>query len=583
MPSRYRRTLSGPLRLLLLACVAHACRAGASSPSPDAVASFRGGEVTKAELAQAAPRQPAATQVEGVQRDPDSDWRRKALESIALRKVLAPEAPPSDTRLQERIEELKKKILATTLAHELGWDGLSVTDEEARAHYDSHRDEYRDPEKIHFQHIFFRAEAEEMSPAERALVRKRLENLRKEILAGADFDAMAREYSQSADSQSGGWSGMKRGETRVFAAFTDVAWSLRNGEVSGVVDTPTGFHLIKVKEKTPLQDRPFDEVKEFARKKAAAAKLEATRQAFLEDAGKRFGLARHYERLGDPLVPDDAVLLSVGSSKLTMRQLLERIPPNLIEHLYNAWFPRVHRFLDNVAVEELLVREAETRGLEERPDVAESIRVAADEVRAEAALEARLKRKVAALPEKELRDFFTQNEKRYHTWRTLDLDVILLKPMPRENPWRVLKRAEALVKRIVAGEDFASLARAHSRHYSARDGGRMAGLSDQDIQHRVQSTAKFRRMLQELEEGEVGDAMVAECYDTDRLRFEYTGAIIVRLVAVHPPVPRPFEKVRDIVEERYRRRNSQRLDAEMKKEILDSAGFRVYSERLPPV
>jgi parvulin-like peptidyl-prolyl isomerase len=536
-----------------------------------------------AELEQVAPRQPAASQVEGVQRDSDSDWRRKALESIALRKVLAPQAPPSDTRLQERIEELRKKILATTLTHELGWDSVTATDEEARAHYLSHRDEYRDPEKIHFQHIFFRAEAEEMSPAERALVRKRLENLRKEILAGADFDAMAREYSQSADSQSGGWSGLKRGEKKVFAAFTDVAWSLRNDEVSGVVDTPTGFHLIKLKEKTQLQDRTFEEVKEFARMKAAAAKLEETRQAFLEDAGKRFGLARHYERLEDPLVPDDAALLVVGSSKLTMRQLLERIPPNLIEHLFNAWFPAVHRFLDNVAVEELLVREAETRRLEERPDVALSIRVAADEVRAEAALEARLKRKVAALPEKELRDFFTQNEKRYHTWRTLDLDVILLKPMPRENPWRVLKRAEALVERIVAGEGFASLARAHSRHYSARDGGRMAGLTDQDIAHRVQSTAKFRRMLQGLEEGEVGNAMVAECYDTERLRFENTGAIIVRLVRVHPPVPQPFEKVRDVVEERYRRRNSQRLDAEMKKEILDSAGFRVYPERLPPV
>jgi len=579
MPRQLRRTDASPLRLLLLAGIGLACRAGASSPSPDAVASFRGGEVTKAELAQVAPRQPAASDVEGVKRD--SDWRRNALESIALRKLLAPQAPTSDTQLQGRIEEQKKKILAAALAHELGWDRLTATDQEARAHYDSHRDEYRDPEKIHFQHIFFRAEAEEMSPAERALVRKRLENLRKEILAGADFDAMAREYSQSADSQSGGWSGLKRGE-KVFGAFTDVAWKLKIDEVSGVVDTPTGFHLVKLKEKTPLKDRTFEDVKEFARMKAAAAKLEATRQAFLEDAGKRFGLARHYERLEDPMVPDDAALLVVGSGKLTMKQLRERIPPHLMEHLFNAWFPAVHDFLDGLALEELLVREAEARRLEERPQVAESIRVAADEVRAEAALEARLKRKVAALPEKELRDFFTQNEKRYHTWRTLDLDVILLKPMPGENPWRVLKRAEALVERIVAGEDFASLARAHSRHYSARDGGRMAGLTDQDVAQRVQSTAKFRRMLQELEEGEVGKAMVAECYDTARLRFQTTGAIIVRLVRINPPVPRPFEQVRQIVEERYRRRNSQRLDAETKKEILDSAGFRVHPERLPP-
>ena len=578
MEFRYRYAVTRPLRFALPVLLACACRGPA--PSPDAVASYRGGEVLKTELQRVAQPPSTPSQAEGDK--PASDWRRDALESIVVRRVLAPEAPSSDTKLKEQIDRIRKAILAGALSQELGWSDLTATDEEARAQYDSQPLHYGDPEKIRFQHIFLRAEAEEMTPAERATVRKRLENLRKEILAGADFDALARQYSQSADAQSGGWSGLKRGE-KVFPAFSDTAWGLKIDEVSQVVDTPTGFHLIKLKERNPVKKRKFEDIKEFTRRLAVSAKLEAKQQAFLEEVGKRHGLVRSYERLEDPMIQDDTPLLVVGSSSLTMRQLVERLPPPLLEHLFNGYFPTIHKFLDSIALEEVLVREAEARGVGLRPAVVETIRIASEEARSQAALEERLKRTVKALPEKELRDFFTQNEKRFYTLETWDLDVILLKPMPRENPWRVLKRGEALAKRIAAGEDFAALAREHSRHYTARVGGRMESLTDQDIAQRVQSTAKFRRMLAALKDGEVGPAMVAECYDPDRLKFENTGALVVRLVHAHPPVPQTFEQVRGLVEENYLRRHHQRLEAEAKKTVLDSVAFRVHADRLPPL
>jgi hypothetical protein len=81
----------------------------------------------------------------------------------------------------------------------------------------------------------------------------------------------------------------------------------------------------------------------------------------------------------------------------------------------------------------------------------------------------------------------------------------------------------------------------------------------------------------------VGPAMVAECYDPDRLVFENTGALVVRLVRAHPPVPQTFEQVRALVEENYLRRHHQRLEAEAKKTVLDSVAFRVHTERLPPL
>jgi len=582
MEFRYRHAVNAPLRLFLPAVLACACRT-TPGPSADAVASFKGGEVLKTELTRVAPRAPAAQgQPAAEGQKPESDWRRDALESIVVRRVLAPEASTSDRKLQERADGMRKQILAAVLTQELGWNSVVATEEEVRAEYDTHPEHYSEPEKIRFQHIYLRAETEVMSAAERAAVRNRLEGLRKEILGGADFDALARKHSQSSDSQSGGWSGLKRGD-KIFESFSDVAFAMKINEVSQVVDTPTGFHLIKLKERSPARTRSFEEMKEFARKRAVAAKLEAKHEAFLNEVGKKHGLVRSYERLEDPMVPDDAKIIVVGSSSLTMRQLVERLPPPLIEHLFNEYFPVIHRFLDGIALEEVLIQEAEARGIGQRPEIVETARVAAEEVRSQAALEDRLKKKVAALPEKELRDYFKQNEKRFQTLRTYDLDVILLKPMPKENFWRVLKRGEALAKRIEAGEDFAALAREHSRHYTAREGGRMMGLTDQDIAQRVQSTAKFRRMLAALKDGEVGPAMVAECYDPERLVFEYTGALVVRLVKNHPPVPQTYEQVKDLVAESYLRRHRQRLEAETKKTVLESVAFRVHPERLPPL
>jgi parvulin-like peptidyl-prolyl isomerase len=471
--------------------------------------------------------------------------------------------------------------VANVLAHELGWDAITVTDAEIRAQYDSHPEQYRDPEKLRFQHIFFRAESAEMSPAERAKVRQRLENLRKEIVAGADFDSMAREYSQSSTATSGGWAMMKRGE-RAFGSFSQLAWSMKPEQLSPVIDTPNGFHLVKVKEKIPPLDRKFEDVKEFARQRAISEKLEAQQRAFVDETGKQFGLAKHYERLEDPLVKDDDVILEVGTNRLTMRQLTERLPLQLVEHLYNGYFPEIHRMLDKIAVEEVLALEARRRGLDKRPDVAEQVRTATDEIRSQAALDQKMKREVAALPEKELREFYTQNEQRYRTPQTWDLDVMLLKPRPGENAWALLKRGEDLVRRVRGGEDFAALARANSRHYSVRDGGRMTGLTSMDLAGKVQSTAVFRDFLSKLEPGDVG-ASIAECYDPERLTFVNTGTIVVRLLARHAPVPRPFEQVKDEVAANYLRRNYQRLETETKKAVLDSVAFRVHTARLPPL
>ena len=473
-------------------------------------------------------------------------------------------------------------VLRDAMAHELGWDRITVSEQEARQEYDAHPELYHTPDRLHLQHIYLRAEKETMAPAEREKVRERLEAIRREILGGAEFSAMAQKYSQSATADSGGWMALSAGAD-VFPAFAQEVWALKVGEVSDVIDTPTGFQLVKLKERLPGADRPYETVRDFAVKHERADKLAAAQDQFLAEAGARHGLIRRYDRLEDPTIGDDEALVEVGGFRLTFDALRDQLPDAYEIQLYNGYFPKVHEYLDQAARNRLLLLEAERLHLAERPEVAAKVDAARLAARADFAREKRLNAKAAAVPETELRDFFRLNERRYQTLKTIDLSVILLKQKQGEPLWTTLKRGEELVRRIRAGEDFATLARKYSSHYSAPDGGLLKDLTDYGVGRLVQSRARFRRALGRLSVGEVSDAMVAQVYDPQHLSFIPTGVILARLDKVTPPHQQTFEAVAGLVRDNYLRRNYQQLADAVRKDVLAGADLRVLADRLPPL
>jgi hypothetical protein len=237
--------------------------------------------------------------------------------------------------------------------------------------------------------------------------------------------------------------------------------------------------------------------------------------------------------------------------------------------------------LDEVTVNRLLEKEAERLELSKREDVAALIEQATSDARYQTALQRRLQRKVSEMPEAEIKEYFTQNEKRYQTLGNRDLDVILLMPEPGEILWQTLKRGEALLERIRAGEDFAEIARAHSSHYSAANGGRMERLTAHGIARLVQP--RIHNNLKKLAEGEILDPFVGECYDPKSLQYLHTGIFIIRNVKLYPPVQKPFEEVEDLVRGSYLRRHNQPLEQEVKQEVLESVDLDIYFDRLPAI
>ena len=136
---------------------------------------------------------------------------------------------------------------------------ITPTDAELRRLYDADRDRFRTPERVKARHILLMTSGK--PPEEDAKMKAKAEDLLKQIKAGADFAALAEKNSEDKGSAAKGgdlgW--IVRGQT--VKPFEDTAFSLKPKEVSGVVKTEYGYHIIQVLEHEQAQQRPFEDAK----------------------------------------------------------------------------------------------------------------------------------------------------------------------------------------------------------------------------------------------------------------------------------------------------------------------------------
>lgn len=137
---------------------------------------------------------------------------------------------------------------------------VQLSDSELLRAYRAQQDRFRLPERVRVRHILLKTTGK--SPDEIKSIRAKAEDLLKQIRSGADFGELARKYSEDAGTASNGgevgW--ITRGQT--VPNFEKTAFSLKPGEISGVIETEYGFHILQVEQKEPARVQPFEEVRE---------------------------------------------------------------------------------------------------------------------------------------------------------------------------------------------------------------------------------------------------------------------------------------------------------------------------------
>jgi peptidyl-prolyl cis-trans isomerase C len=137
---------------------------------------------------------------------------------------------------------------------------ITVSDKEIREYYDSNLDKFKRPEQVSASHILIKVDPE-ADKSEKAKARKQIETLQKKVKKGEDFAALAKEHSGCPSNERGGDLGYF-GRGQMVKSFEDAAFALKPGQVSDIVETRFGYHLIKAIDKRPPTTVPFDEVKE---------------------------------------------------------------------------------------------------------------------------------------------------------------------------------------------------------------------------------------------------------------------------------------------------------------------------------
>jgi peptidyl-prolyl cis-trans isomerase D len=139
---------------------------------------------------------------------------------------------------------------------------IQVTDGEIAEYYELQKSErFTDPERVRARHIVVRIPPA-ADEAAKAAAKKRAEELLAKVKAGGDFAKIAKESSQdeATASKGGDLGSIARG--RMEAPFEEAAFALQPGQVSDVVETPGGFHIIKLEEHLPGGVRPVDAVRD---------------------------------------------------------------------------------------------------------------------------------------------------------------------------------------------------------------------------------------------------------------------------------------------------------------------------------
>jgi peptidyl-prolyl cis-trans isomerase C len=155
-----------------------------------------------------------------------------------------------------RLDLFKNKVLEDKFQE--AW--AKIDDEYAKKYYDEHPDEFTQPEGRYASHILIRV-PQDADESARTKARNKAEEVRTALLEGADFAQLAATTSECASRTRGGDLGfIPRG--REAPAFEEAVYSQPIGQIGAVVESPVGFHVIKVTREQEERVVPFDEVRQ---------------------------------------------------------------------------------------------------------------------------------------------------------------------------------------------------------------------------------------------------------------------------------------------------------------------------------
>jgi peptidyl-prolyl cis-trans isomerase C len=177
-------------------------------------------------------------------------------------------------------KEIERGIAIKKLIDQEVAQAITISEDESKSFYQKNPDLFTQPEQVKASHILIKVDPK-ASDAEKIQARKKIESIQEKIKQGGDFAELAREYSEGPSSVRGGDLGFfQRGQ--MVKPFEDVAFALKTNDVSPIVETPFGYHLIKVVDKKDKHILSYEEVKERIDQRLKNEKVEEGARKYID-------------------------------------------------------------------------------------------------------------------------------------------------------------------------------------------------------------------------------------------------------------------------------------------------------------
>ncbi len=245
------------------------------------LASYDGGSVTEAEFMKAVRSMPVHI------RTVAQEKKTEFLESFVTERLLLQEAEAKGIQhladVQELVQQARNRILVTKFIEQDLAGKVDVTDAEVKAYYDKHTDEFVVPYRLRASHILLRDRAE-------------AEALLAKIKGGELFEEQAKKYSMDPTASKGGDLGyVAKGQ--LIPEVEEALFALKKGEISDVVQSKFGFHILKVTGEAKPQTKELHLVSKDIRERLMLEKRSQAFNDLMERLKKKAGIKINDEEL----------------------------------------------------------------------------------------------------------------------------------------------------------------------------------------------------------------------------------------------------------------------------------------------
>jgi len=204
------------------------------------------------------------------------EGKKEMLDTMVVRELIMQQATKDgidkSPQVAARLEDLKKRVIVEAFLKKKVEESANISDAELKDYYNKNLDKFKTSDQIKASHILVKSEAQ-------------AKDIEKQLKAGGNFEELAKKYSIDGAAPKGGDLGwFSKGS--MIPDFEKVAFGLKEGETSGIVQTKFGYHIIKVTGKRAAGTRSFEEVKDQIKAALLPEKQQETFKKIKEDLKK---------------------------------------------------------------------------------------------------------------------------------------------------------------------------------------------------------------------------------------------------------------------------------------------------------